>query len=90
MSQSLRVFLQECLAKLTDARRGMVVYPLVNVVTIAICAVLCGADDFVSIAEFGRAPVVVHAMGRQPAAQTLTAASTISRRKRKRFSTGPP
>lgn len=31
------------------------VYPLINVVTIAICAVLCGADDFVSIAEFGQA-----------------------------------
>jgi predicted transposase YbfD/YdcC len=29
-------------------------YPLVNVVTIAICAVLCGADDFVGIAAFGR------------------------------------
>ena len=29
-------------------------YPLINVVTIALCAVICGADDFVAIAEFGR------------------------------------
>jgi hypothetical protein len=26
----------------------------VNVVTIALCAVICGADDFVSIADWGR------------------------------------
>jgi predicted transposase YbfD/YdcC len=29
-------------------------YPLINVVVIAVCAVICGADDFVAIAEFGR------------------------------------
>jgi predicted transposase YbfD/YdcC len=28
-------------------------YPLINVVVIAVCAVICGADDFVAIAEFG-------------------------------------
>jgi predicted transposase YbfD/YdcC len=55
MSQSRRVSFQECFSKLTDPRRRKPVYPLVNVVTIAVCAVLCGADDFVSIAEFGRA-----------------------------------
>jgi predicted transposase YbfD/YdcC len=55
MSQSQRVSLRQCFSKLTDPRRRKVVYPLINVVTIAICAVLCGADDFVSIAEFGRA-----------------------------------
>jgi hypothetical protein len=54
MSQSQRVSLKECFSTLTDPRRRKVMYPLVNVVTIAICAVLCGADDFVSIAEFGR------------------------------------
>ena len=31
-----------------------VTYPLINVVVIAVCAVICGADDFVAIAEFGR------------------------------------
>lgn len=41
-------------AALTDPRRGKVTYPLINVVTIALCGMLCGADDFVSIAEWGR------------------------------------
>jgi predicted transposase YbfD/YdcC len=54
MSRSPRVSLTQCFSNLTDPRRRKVLYPLVNVVTIAICAVLCGADDFVSIAEFGR------------------------------------
>lgn len=54
MSQSPRASIQECFSDLTDPRRRKVTYPLTNVVTIAICAVLCGADDFVSIAEFGR------------------------------------
>jgi len=54
MSDSPRVSIQQCFSKLTDPRRRKVVYPLVNVVTIAICAVLCGADDFVAIAAFGR------------------------------------
>jgi predicted transposase YbfD/YdcC len=39
---------------LPDPRRLRVMYPLINVVTIALCAVICGADDFVAIAEFGR------------------------------------
>jgi hypothetical protein len=38
---------------LTDPRRREVTYPLINVVVIAICAVICGADDFVAIAKFG-------------------------------------
>jgi predicted transposase YbfD/YdcC len=41
-------------AALTDPRRRKVTYPLINVVTIALCGMLCGADDFVSIAEWGR------------------------------------
>lgn len=39
---------------LTDPRTRKVVYPLINVIVIAICAVICGADDFVAIADFGR------------------------------------
>lgn len=35
---------------LSDPRRRKTLYPLVNVVTIAVCAVICGADDFVAIA----------------------------------------
>jgi predicted transposase YbfD/YdcC len=41
-------------AELTDPRTGKVTHPLLNVITIAVCAVICGADDFVAIAEFGR------------------------------------
>jgi len=46
--------IQDHFANLTDPRRRKVTYPLVNIVTIAICAVICGADDFVAIAKFGR------------------------------------
>lgn len=38
---------------LTDPRRREVKHPLINIVTIAVCAVICGADDFVSIADYG-------------------------------------
>ncbi|QDU88981.1 Transposase DDE domain protein [Pirellulimonas nuda] len=39
---------------LTDPRRREPIYPLVNVVVMALCAVLSGADDFVSIAAWSR------------------------------------
>lgn len=48
------VRLEEHFAELTDPRRREVTYPLINVVVIAVCAVICGADDFVAIAEWGR------------------------------------
>jgi hypothetical protein len=41
-------------ADLTDPRRRKVVYPLIDIVTIAVCAVICGADDFVAIADWAR------------------------------------
>jgi predicted transposase YbfD/YdcC len=47
------VRIDEHFAELTDPRRGKSLYPLVNVVTIAICAVICRADDFVAIARYG-------------------------------------
>ena len=46
--------IQDHFADLTDPRRRKVTYPLVNIVTIAICAVICGADDFVAIAKNSR------------------------------------
>ena len=55
MPTNTSVRIQDHFANLTDPRRRKVLYPLVNVVTIAICAVICGADDFVAIAKFGRA-----------------------------------
>src|SRR5262245_7607056 len=53
MSQRKAVRLQEHFADLTDPRRREVKYPLINFVVIAVCAVICGADDFVAIARFG-------------------------------------
>jgi len=55
MPTNTSVRIQDHFVNLTDPRRRKVLYPLVNVVTIAICAVICGADDFVAIAKFGRA-----------------------------------
>ena len=54
MSSPRSVRIQDHFSTLTDPRRRKVVYPLINIVTIAICAVVAGADDFVSIAEYGR------------------------------------
>lgn len=48
------VQLRDHFAELTDPRSGKVTHPLLNIITIAVCAVICGADDFVAIAEFGR------------------------------------
>ena len=54
MSQKKSAKIQHHFASLTDPRRRKVTYPLMNIVVIAVCAVICGADDFVAIAEFGR------------------------------------
>ena len=54
MSAPRSARIQDHFAPLTDPRRRRVVYPLINIVTIAVCAVVAGADDFVSIAEYGR------------------------------------
>jgi predicted transposase YbfD/YdcC len=54
MIQAKSARLHDHFADLTDPRRREVTYPLINIVVIAICAVICGADDFVAIAEFGR------------------------------------
>jgi predicted transposase YbfD/YdcC len=55
MPKATSARIQDHFTDLTDPRRRPVTYPLVNIVTIAICAVICGADDFVAIAKFGRA-----------------------------------
>ena len=41
-------------ASLTDPRRRKVTYPLINIVTMTLCAVIAGADDFVTIAAWAR------------------------------------
>lgn len=48
------VAFEEHFVEVTDPRRREGTYPLVNILFIAVCAVICGADDFVAIAEFGR------------------------------------
>ena len=39
---------------LTDPRRAKVTYPLINIVTIALCATIAGADEFVAMAQWAR------------------------------------
>jgi hypothetical protein len=51
-SRSARI--QDHFADLTDSRRRKVVYPLVNILSIALSAVIAGADDFVSMAAWAR------------------------------------
>lgn len=41
-------------AGLSDPRTREGTYPLITFVVIGVCAVICGADDFVAMAEFGR------------------------------------
>jgi hypothetical protein len=57
MSQRKSAKIQHHFAKLSDPRRRKVTYPLINIVVIAVCAVICGADDFVAIADFGKVNV---------------------------------
>ena len=53
-AMSLSASIADHFSDVTDPRRGEPVYPLHNILFIAICAVICGADDFVAIAKFGR------------------------------------
>lgn len=54
MSAKTSGAIEEHFAELTDPRRREGTFPLINIVVIAVCAVICGADDFVAIAQFGR------------------------------------
>jgi predicted transposase YbfD/YdcC len=54
MSDKLSAQIKGHFASLTDPRRRKVTHPLINIVTIALCAVIAGADDFVTIAAWGR------------------------------------
>ena len=48
----ISVRLEDHFRGLTDPRRRRPTYPLVNILVMALCAVLSGADDFVSIAHW--------------------------------------
>ena len=54
MTKDVSVRISEHFAPLSDPRRGKVTYPLQEIVFIAVCAVVAGADDFVSIAEWAK------------------------------------
>ncbi len=54
MPDELSAQIETHFASLTDPRRRKVTHPLINIVTIALCAVIAGADDFVTIAAWGR------------------------------------
>ena len=54
MTKSVVAAIQEHFGELTDPRRREPTYPLIEMVTMALCAVICGADDFVAIAKFAR------------------------------------
>jgi predicted transposase YbfD/YdcC len=54
MADDLSAQVKRHFATLTDPRRRKVTHPLINLVTIALCAVIAGADDFVTIAAWGR------------------------------------
>ena len=54
MSTASIARIEEHFKELNDPRRREVTYPLINIVVMALCAVLSGADDFVSIAAWAR------------------------------------
>jgi predicted transposase YbfD/YdcC len=54
MSSDFSARLDRHFGSLTDPRRGKVTYPLINIVAIALCATIAGADDFVAIADWAR------------------------------------
>ncbi len=54
MSSDTSARMQDHFNDLSDPRRREVIYPLINIVVIAICAVICGADDFVAMPKLGR------------------------------------
>ncbi len=41
-------------ASLTDPRRGKLTHPLIHILTIALCATIAGADDFVAMTQWAR------------------------------------
>ena len=54
ISKSASARIQVPCATRPDPRRRKLTHPLINFIVIAICGVICGADDFVAIADFGR------------------------------------
>ena len=55
MSQTATATIIEHFLKLDDPRRYNKRHLLIDIVVIAICAVICGADDWPAVEEFGKA-----------------------------------
>ena len=53
-SRRLATSIHEHFADLTDPRRREPVWPLIDMIVMALCAVICGADDFVAIARWAK------------------------------------
>ena len=54
MSKSLGDSIRQHFKKLTDPRNPNVRHILSEIITIAICAIICGADSYTQFAEFGK------------------------------------
>lgn len=54
MARKSSVHIADHFAELTDPRKREPTYPLLNIVTMSLCAIICGCDDFVSIADWSR------------------------------------
>jgi predicted transposase YbfD/YdcC len=58
MSERISVAILDHFQDLPDPRQqGKVLYPLAEIILTALCAILCGADCYVEIAEFGKAKI---------------------------------
>jgi predicted transposase YbfD/YdcC len=55
MSQSSGTSIAEHFGQVKDLRQHDVDHLLIDIITIAICAVICGADGWIEVAEFGKA-----------------------------------
>jgi len=57
MSQNLTIVIKEHFKSLQDPRRVTMNlrHQFIDILVIAICAIICGADGWVAVAEFGRA-----------------------------------
>ena len=55
MTQATGADIAKHFGQVKDPRNLGVDHLLIEIITIAICAVVCGADDWVEIAEFGQA-----------------------------------
>ena len=58
MEAQTSIAVMDFFAELPDPRQaGKVVYPLREIILVALCATICGADSFVEFEEFGKAKI---------------------------------